>query len=191
MRTAPSRPASFTLGVNTVSSTDPATGFIRGPVGRFADHAAPEAARDCAHAPAQEQSPHHHPSGAYGPTLDISAGILYGASHTGVQIQAGMLNRVLVVCVGNICRSPMAEAMLRARLGRRPRFEVSSAGVGALVGHPADPFAMELMRERGLDIAAHRARQVTPELVAAHDLVLAAGVSSPPVSLERRLAAPR
>ncbi|HET8724076.1 MAG TPA: low molecular weight protein-tyrosine-phosphatase [Anaeromyxobacteraceae bacterium] len=83
-----------------------------------------------------------------------------------------MLNRVLVVCVGNICRSPMAEAMLRARLGRRPRFEVSSAGVGALVGYPADPFAVELMRERGLDIAAHRARQVTPELVAAHDLVL-------------------
>lgn len=66
----------------------------------------------------------------------------------------------------------MAEALLRARLGRRPRFTVSSAGVSALVGHPADPAAQELMRERGIDISAHRARQVTPELVAAHDLVL-------------------
>lgn len=83
-----------------------------------------------------------------------------------------MIDRVLVVCVGNICRSPMAEALLRARLGRRPRFTVSSAGVSALVGHPADPAALELMRLRGIDITGHRARQVTPDLVAAHDLVL-------------------
>ena len=83
-----------------------------------------------------------------------------------------MIDRVLVVCVGNICRSPMAEALLRARLGRRPRFQVSSAGVSALVGHPAEPDAVELMRERGIDISGHRARQLTPELVAACDLVL-------------------
>ena len=83
-----------------------------------------------------------------------------------------MIDRVLVVCVGNICRSPMAEALLRARLGRRPRFTVSSAGVSALVGHPADPAALELMREKNIDISGHRARQVTPDLVAAHDLVL-------------------
>jgi protein-tyrosine phosphatase len=83
-----------------------------------------------------------------------------------------MIDRVLVVCVGNICRSPMAEALLRARLGRRPRFAVSSAGVSALVGFPADPAAVELMQERGLDISGHRARQVTPDLVAASDLVL-------------------
>ena len=102
----------------------------------------------------------------------ISTGILYSPSHTGVQRLLGMIDRVLVVCVGNICRSPMAEALLRARLGRRPRFTVSSAGVSALVGHPADPAALELMRERGIDIAGHRARQVTPDLVALHDLVL-------------------
>ena len=66
----------------------------------------------------------------------------------------------------------MAEGLLRARLGRRPRFEVSSAGVSALVGHPADPAALELMRERGIDFSGHRARQVTPDLVAACDLVL-------------------
>ncbi len=83
-----------------------------------------------------------------------------------------MLDRVLIVCVGNICRSPMAEAMLRAKIRHRPGFQVSSAGVGALVGHPADPMAVELMAARGIDITGHRARQVTPEMLAAVDLVL-------------------
>ena len=83
-----------------------------------------------------------------------------------------MIDRVLVVCMGNICRSPMAEGLLRARFGRRPRFQVSSAGVSALDGYPADPEAVALMQARGIDISTHRARQLTPELVATHDLVL-------------------
>jgi protein-tyrosine phosphatase len=83
-----------------------------------------------------------------------------------------LLDRVLIVCVGNICRSPMAEGLLRARIRHRHGFEVSSAGVGALVGHPADPAAIELMAERGIDITGHRARQVTQEMLAAADLVL-------------------
>jgi len=83
-----------------------------------------------------------------------------------------MLDRVLVVCVGNICRSPMAEGMLRARLGSQLGLEVSSAGIAALVGQPAHPTAVELLRERGIDISGHRARQLTPELLASPDLVL-------------------
>jgi protein-tyrosine phosphatase len=83
-----------------------------------------------------------------------------------------MLDRVLVVCVGNICRSPMGEGLLRARLAARPGFTVSSAGVAALVGRPADPLAVALLAEQGIDISAHRARQLTPELVSACDLVL-------------------
>jgi protein-tyrosine phosphatase len=83
-----------------------------------------------------------------------------------------MFQRILVVCVGNICRSPMAEALLRERLGRRTRVEVSSAGVSALVGHPADELAVALMKERGLDISGHRARQVTPQLASGADLIL-------------------
>lgn len=82
-----------------------------------------------------------------------------------------MFNSILVVCVGNICRSPMAEALLRDVL-KDKGVTVSSAGIGALVGHPADKTAQELMRERGLDIGAHRARQLNAQLLREHDLVL-------------------
>lgn len=84
-----------------------------------------------------------------------------------------MFTRILTVCIGNICRSPMAEALLAHRLaGRGVSATVESAGIAALLGHPADPIAQELMRERGLDLSGHRARQLTPELVRAAELVL-------------------
>jgi protein-tyrosine phosphatase len=84
-----------------------------------------------------------------------------------------MFDRVLTVCVGNICRSPMAEVLLRARLhARKPDAVVESAGIAALVGKPADPIAVALMSERGLDLSAHRARQLTPELARRFELVL-------------------
>jgi protein-tyrosine phosphatase len=84
-----------------------------------------------------------------------------------------VLDRILIVCVGNICRSPMAEALLRERFTRRGKGRVESAGLAALVGHAADPFAQALMAERGLDIAKHRARQLTQALVTGVDLVIA------------------
>lgn len=80
-----------------------------------------------------------------------------------------MINNVLVICVGNICRSPMAEGLLRHAL---PGHAVSSAGLGALVGQPADPIAVELMQGRGVDITSHRARQLHGKLMAETDLVL-------------------
>lgn len=80
-----------------------------------------------------------------------------------------MINNVLIVCVGNICRSPMAEALMRKSL---PGCRISSAGLGALIGHPADPIAIGLMRERDMDISFHRARQVDNIMVAEADLVL-------------------
>jgi protein-tyrosine phosphatase len=86
--------------------------------------------------------------------------------------RGSMIDRVLMVCVGNICRSPMAEALLRARLDRRGGGVVESAGISALVGRPPEPFARDLLAERGIDIGAHRARQLTPEILARAELVL-------------------
>ena len=83
-----------------------------------------------------------------------------------------MIRHILVVCVGNICRSPMAEALLRDALREQQDIIVESAGLGALVDHPASEHAVTLMRERGLDISEHRARQITPDMVHAADLVL-------------------
>jgi protein-tyrosine phosphatase len=49
---------------------------------------------------------------------------------------------------------------------------VESAGLGALVGYPADPIALELMSQRGLDLSGHRARQIRADLIRSFDLVL-------------------
>lgn len=80
------------------------------------------------------------------------------------------VTRILVVCIGNICRSPMAEILQQQAMG--PAVSVSSAGLGALVGNGADPHALALMAERGLDLSAHRARQIDQGLVSGHELIL-------------------
>ena len=83
-----------------------------------------------------------------------------------------MIRHILVVCVGNICRSPMAEALLASALRGQHGITVESAGLGALVGHPASDYSVELMDEMGVDISQHRARQIHPDMVSAADLVL-------------------
>ena len=83
-----------------------------------------------------------------------------------------MIRHILVVCVGNICRSPMAEALLRRALRGQDGITVESAGLGALVGHPASEHSVDLMAELGEDITSHRARQIHPDMVRAADLVL-------------------
>lgn len=84
--------------------------------------------------------------------------------------------RILIVCLGNICRSPTAEAALRRGLeaaGLADRVEVNSAGTGAWhVGEPPDARMVEAGSGRGLDLAG-RARQVAIEDFDAYDLILA------------------
>ncbi|ROR92513.1 low molecular weight phosphatase family protein [Nocardioides aurantiacus] len=80
--------------------------------------------------------------------------------------------RVLVVCVGNVCRSPLGERLLAARLGEG--FEVSSAGVGALVGEPMDPEAAAHLERLGGSADGFAARQLTDAIVRDADLVLTA-----------------
>ena len=83
-----------------------------------------------------------------------------------------MIENILVVCVGNICRSPLAEALLRQAFQDENDVSVSSAGLGALVDYSAAEHAEVLMAERGLDISGHKARQLTPDLIHASDLIL-------------------
>ena len=84
-----------------------------------------------------------------------------------------MFNSILIVCVGNICRSPMAEYQLRKKLELIDvNTYVSSAGLSALVGYGADKNAIEVMAERGLDGSSHRARQLDDNLVKQNELIL-------------------
>ena len=83
--------------------------------------------------------------------------------------------RILIVCTANQCRSPMAEGLLKQRLaaaGMTDRVQVSSAGTWARKGVPATPSAVLVMAERGVDIGAHRSREVGADLLAESDLVL-------------------
>lgn len=86
-----------------------------------------------------------------------------------------MTSSVLFVCLGNICRSPLAEAALRAeaeRLGLA--VEIDSAGTGDWhIGHPPDRRAAAVAARNGVDISHLRARQVTPDDFRRFDHVVA------------------
>ena len=82
-----------------------------------------------------------------------------------------MINKVLIVCIGNICRSPTAETLLRDALANSS-IEVRSAGLGALQEHPIEKMAQTLLEENGHRPAHHAARQVTPDIANESDLVL-------------------
>jgi protein-tyrosine phosphatase len=82
-------------------------------------------------------------------------------------IGAGTRKRIVVVCYGNICRSPTAEALLKQTLrqtGLERAYAVRSAGVGAQPGTPVPKHALEVARANGLDLSTHRARRLTAEM---------------------------
>jgi protein-tyrosine phosphatase len=91
-------------------------------------------------------------------------GVLDPASYTGPI-------HVLLVCTGNLCRSPMAEGLLRRRRADTSGIEVSSAGLIA-GGRLATSEAVAVMAERGIDISAHRSRELSPALIRGADLVI-------------------
>ena len=81
--------------------------------------------------------------------------------------------RVLIVCTGNTCRSPLAAVALLDELGPdRERVEVSSAGTAARAGQSASAPTIDLASQEGFDLTAHRSRRVTPALARAADLIL-------------------
>ena len=82
-----------------------------------------------------------------------------------------MFKKVLIVCVGNICRSPTAEMLLRHELQGRD-VTVESAGLGALAGHPIDATAQAVLEGHGLSGQSHVARQIDRSMIDAADLVL-------------------
>lgn len=81
--------------------------------------------------------------------------------------------RVLFVCTGNTCRSPLAAAALTRELGADgARVEVTSAGISAWDGEPATEYSIEVAARDGLDLSAHRSRRAHPDMLAQADLVL-------------------
>lgn len=83
--------------------------------------------------------------------------------------------KILLVCTGNTCRSPLAEVLMRRALAEQGVTDVAvaSAGTGAADGEPASEGSYLVALENRLDLAAHRARIVTREMLAGTDLVLA------------------
>lgn len=85
--------------------------------------------------------------------------------------------RILFFCLGNICRSPLAEGLFRQKVAERglsERFEIESAGTGAYhVGNPPDPGSIRVARERGLDITDQRAQQLVDSHFVEFDYLVA------------------
>jgi protein-tyrosine phosphatase len=83
-----------------------------------------------------------------------------------------VFKRILIICVGNICRSPTAEYLFRHHLSAAGA-SIESAGLGALVGKPMDATALQILSDHGVDGAEHRARQISASMLRDADLVLA------------------
>lgn len=79
------------------------------------------------------------------------------------------MKHILTLCVGNICRSPIAEALLKQEF---PEKKIWSAGLGALIGNCADPLSVEVAAAHGVDMSDHRAQQLVSWMCQAADLIL-------------------
>ncbi|CAB1212556.1 arsenate reductase/protein-tyrosine-phosphatase family protein [Serratia liquefaciens] len=80
-----------------------------------------------------------------------------------------MFESILVVCVGNICRSPTGERLLKSYI---PNKRIDSAGIGALVGQAADEMAQHVASTHSLSLEGHVAKQLTKEMCREFSLIL-------------------
>jgi glycine hydroxymethyltransferase len=81
------------------------------------------------------------------------------------------MKTVLFVCTGNVCRSPMAEGIFRRSVQGRGDYRVFSAGLGAMEGQPPSAYAVQAVKELGIDISNQRSRMLSPELVQHADYI--------------------
>ena len=81
------------------------------------------------------------------------------------------MKTILFICTGNVCRSPMAEALFRRAAAGRGEFRVFSAGLGAVDGQPPTAHSVAAMRELGMDISGQRSRMLTTDLVRQADYI--------------------
>lgn len=110
------------------------------------------------------------------PSAEIFEALEEDLAPPGGREEVGEAYRILFVCTGNTCRSPLAEAITRDLAEQREwALEARSAGAGAAPGLPASPGALRAASRHGLDLAAHESRPVDRELVDWADLVLVMG----------------
>jgi len=85
-----------------------------------------------------------------------------------------VFRKILVVCLGNICRSPVGEGLLKNHFETigASGIEVSSAGITAMVNAPASAHSVAVMSQKNIDISGHVARQLTHDMMVQNDLIL-------------------
>src|SRR5712675_2084793 len=81
------------------------------------------------------------------------------------------MKTILFICTGNICRSPMAEGIFRHVMKGRRDIQVMSAGIGAMDGQAPSTYAVQAVKELGIDISRQRSRMLTAELVQGADYI--------------------